>query len=170
MQPCTTRDFLNYMKYVEHDAENLQFFLWYRDYCQKFEQLPVSLKDLSPPWTTAQAEVAESRSIRSVRSKRVDPVIASVPRDTAYSAISQPVVDSDRGNPFHDPPGPTSEIEARETPGSSEHGSSSGDEKILRGPPTPTFTRIANEAFRNTGASWKTCEYLIQALIQARQQ
>ncbi|KAK6437152.1 hypothetical protein LTR95_006647, partial [Oleoguttula sp. CCFEE 5521] len=30
--PCTTRDFMNYLKYIEYSAENLQFFLWYRDY------------------------------------------------------------------------------------------------------------------------------------------
>lgn len=26
-QPCTTRDFMNYLKYIEYSAENLQFFL-----------------------------------------------------------------------------------------------------------------------------------------------
>lgn len=50
LQPCTIRDFMNYLLYIEHSAENLQFFLWYRDYLMRFANLPPSEKALSPIW------------------------------------------------------------------------------------------------------------------------
>jgi hypothetical protein len=44
----TCRDFMRYLIYVEHCAENLQFYLWYKDYVQRFEKLPDREKELSP--------------------------------------------------------------------------------------------------------------------------
>ncbi|KAA8908640.1 hypothetical protein FN846DRAFT_653865 [Sphaerosporella brunnea] len=46
--PMTCRDFMSYLIYVEHCAENLQFYLWYKDYVQRFEKLPEREKELSP--------------------------------------------------------------------------------------------------------------------------
>lgn len=46
----TCRDFVKYMIYVEHGAENLQFFLWHRDYTQRFENLPENENVLSPEY------------------------------------------------------------------------------------------------------------------------
>ncbi|EEH09360.1 conserved hypothetical protein [Histoplasma capsulatum G186AR] len=48
--PCTLRDFMNYLKYVERNAENLQFFLWYRDYTRRFALIAESQRQLSPEW------------------------------------------------------------------------------------------------------------------------
>ncbi|PGH07459.1 hypothetical protein GX51_01760 [Blastomyces parvus] len=48
--PCTVRDFMNYLKYVERNAENLQFFLWYRDYSRRFALIAESQRQLSPEW------------------------------------------------------------------------------------------------------------------------
>ena len=57
-QPCTTRDLMNYLINVELAAENLQFFLWYRDYCKRFHEIAASEQALSPEWSAAQAEAA----------------------------------------------------------------------------------------------------------------
>ncbi|KAK8240455.1 hypothetical protein HDK90DRAFT_184558 [Phyllosticta capitalensis] len=54
--PCTVREFLNYLKYIELAAENLQFYLWFRDYCKRFDALPDREKALAPAWTLEQAE------------------------------------------------------------------------------------------------------------------
>merc|ERR1712169_125664 len=37
--PMTVRDFMNYLIYIEHSAENLQFFLWYRDSAKGFDRI-----------------------------------------------------------------------------------------------------------------------------------
>lgn len=41
---------MNYLKYIELSAENLQFYLWLQDYTKRFEQLSEYKKALSPEW------------------------------------------------------------------------------------------------------------------------
>ena len=50
LPPCSLQDFLDYLTYVTHDAENLQFYLWMVDYFQRFRNAPKSEKELSPRW------------------------------------------------------------------------------------------------------------------------
>ena len=50
LQPCTLQEFMDYMVYVTHDAENLQFYLWLVDYHQRFVNAPKTETDLSPRW------------------------------------------------------------------------------------------------------------------------
>ncbi|MCJ1441089.1 MAG: hypothetical protein MMC23_001575 [Stictis urceolatum] len=50
MPPCSLQDFLDYLIYVAHDAENLQFYLWVQDYKRRFNALSESEKALSPEW------------------------------------------------------------------------------------------------------------------------
>ena len=49
---------MNYLIYVERSAENLQFFLWYRDYVKRFEQAKTWDLALAPEWTPAMEEEA----------------------------------------------------------------------------------------------------------------
>ncbi|KAI1093377.1 hypothetical protein F5B19DRAFT_132728 [Rostrohypoxylon terebratum] len=48
--PCSLNDFMDYLVYVEHNAENLQFFLWFCGYVEKWSQLPESERERSPAW------------------------------------------------------------------------------------------------------------------------
>lgn len=41
---------MDYLIYIAHDAENLQFYLWLQDYTARFEALPEDEKALSPEW------------------------------------------------------------------------------------------------------------------------
>ncbi|KAJ8606115.1 hypothetical protein MRB53_041191 [Persea americana] len=50
LPPCALGDFMDYLVYVAHDAENLQFYLWFEDYSRRLEALPESSKALSRPW------------------------------------------------------------------------------------------------------------------------
>ncbi|KAF4344622.1 hypothetical protein FBEOM_1417 [Fusarium beomiforme] len=49
--PLTVRDFMSYLIYVEHAAENLQFYLWFQDYEQRFKANPTTDVKLAPEWT-----------------------------------------------------------------------------------------------------------------------
>ena len=42
---------MDYLLYVSHTAENLQFYLWLQDYRQRFNQASRYEQALSPPWT-----------------------------------------------------------------------------------------------------------------------
>ena len=48
LPPCSLQDFLDYLTYVAHDAENLQFYLWMVDYFQRFRNAPTTEKMLAP--------------------------------------------------------------------------------------------------------------------------
>lgn len=54
--PCTVRDFMNYLIYIERAAENLQFFLWLRDYKTRFEGASTADLALAPEWTQAKED------------------------------------------------------------------------------------------------------------------
>jgi hypothetical protein len=49
---------MNYLLFVEHAPENLQFFLWVRDYAKRFDEMISSDKSLSPEWTQSQQDAA----------------------------------------------------------------------------------------------------------------
>lgn len=54
IQPCSLNDFMDYLMYVEYDAECLQFFLWYCDYVERWSLLPQEQKDASPVWDASK--------------------------------------------------------------------------------------------------------------------
>ena len=53
---------MNYLIYVAHDAENLQFYLWLRSYKAKFERLRQYEKTMSPPWLSETPQVEQPKS------------------------------------------------------------------------------------------------------------
>ena len=129
IKPCTTRDFLNYLKYIEHDAENLQFFLWFKDYCQRFEKLPPSEKVLSPEWTTAQAE-AEVANAQINRLRKTTPMIESVLKGTDFAENNAKAVDPEKADLFNDHSRTSSPVDTKDV-AFSEYGCSIGDDTTL---------------------------------------
>ena len=41
---------MDYLMYVEHNAEYLQFFMWYVDYIQRWADLSPEEKGMAPTW------------------------------------------------------------------------------------------------------------------------
>ena len=52
---------MNYLLYVERSAENLQFFLWHRDYERRFAAAKTADLSLAPEWTQAMEDEAIMR-------------------------------------------------------------------------------------------------------------
>jgi hypothetical protein len=48
---------MDYLVYIEYTAENLQFYLWYKDYVRRFDKLPAKEKALSPEWVPEVIEI-----------------------------------------------------------------------------------------------------------------
>ncbi|UKZ60556.1 uncharacterized protein TrAtP1_001828 [Trichoderma atroviride] len=74
--PMALRDFMNYLIYVEHAAENLQFYLWFKDYEKRFGEANVSDISLSPEWTQAMEDEAMAKGTdfeKNAESKRSNP-------------------------------------------------------------------------------------------------
>jgi hypothetical protein len=95
-QPVTTRDFMNYLKYIELAAENLQFFLWYRDYSKRFNELPASDKALSPEWIPEHAECETPN-----HPKRFSPEAVAMFKGTDFDREPK-VSETAKENPFFD--------------------------------------------------------------------
>jgi len=53
--PCSLNDFMDYLVYVEHQAEDLQFYLWYINYIPRWKALSSRQKTLSPAWEPGKA-------------------------------------------------------------------------------------------------------------------
>jgi hypothetical protein len=150
---------MNYLKYIEHAAENLQFFLWYKDYAKRFEALPDSEKKLSPEWTVEQAEAEALAAHTQPRNHtKLSPETAAVFKGTDFE--SQPRInESEKNNPFYTPP---------RTPS----GESSRDETKSSAPSAMTgkssHVRRAEGAFDDAGLKWQPCEQFVDERVGGR--
>lgn len=72
---------MDYLVYVEHSAENLQFYLWYQDYVRRWNTLPASRRALSPEMPADQTDFQNSkrgqRASREVKTSLAKPKIRS---------------------------------------------------------------------------------------------
>lgn len=144
---------MNYLKYIEYSAENLQFYLWYRDYQARWEKLKDSEKALAPEWTT----VAEAdATLAPNRPTKVDPQIAAVLKNTDFDENAHKVA-STPADPFNTPPKAASFDDKRDIV--SDYGSSVGDEKTLTSSTvSSTHRAVTDQAFGDAGLKWKPCE------------
>ncbi|KAI1323939.1 hypothetical protein F5Y16DRAFT_382347 [Xylariaceae sp. FL0255] len=104
--PCTIRDFMNYLIYIEHSAENLQFFLWYRDYIKRFAEAPMSETQLAPEWTQAMQDetIAKIQRDNIDKTKREAPIAAEMFKGTDFEKAHEISVEGRGGDPFSTPP------------------------------------------------------------------
>ncbi|KAK2829840.1 hypothetical protein FQN49_007207 [Arthroderma sp. PD_2] len=92
--PCGVVDFMNYLIYVERAAENLQFYLWYRDYIQRFAALSESHWALSPPWTEEQRKnVVRRNNQAKERAKRAPSIVGAFMPVPAFPTVTETELD-----------------------------------------------------------------------------
>ena len=92
---------MNYLIYIEHAAENLQFFLWYRDYVSRFSALSNNEKALAPEWSQKEVE-PENKETNVAAPKVLSPETTEVFRGTDF-AVPKHGVDV-KTDPFSTPP------------------------------------------------------------------
>ncbi|PSN63554.1 hypothetical protein BS50DRAFT_83438 [Corynespora cassiicola Philippines] len=147
--PCTTRDFMNYLKYIELAAENLQFFLWYRDYAKRFDELPDKEKALSPTWVDDGTD-ADAQP----RPKRVSPETNAIFQGTDFADQVKASDPEKTNNPFFTPPHtPNSDVEQARNAGLSYE--SDAGSLTTGGGGRIDHAQRANEAFDTAGLKWK---------------
>ncbi|CRK17162.1 hypothetical protein BN1723_002331 [Verticillium longisporum] len=143
--PCTVRDFMNYLIYIEHSAENLQFFLWIKDYEKRFANAKPSELALAPEWT----QEMEDETIANLRKEKAGAFRQAKPgheifkgTDFEKKANGAPNPHAAEPNPFSTPP----RTPAGQNDADSLFSSSQGMSVI------GTFRSQATEAFANAGA------------------
>ena len=146
---------MNYLIYIEHAAENLQFFLWYRDYVKRFSELPSNELALAPEWTAEQAE-AEANQPTPGPKQKISAETAAVFKGTDFAPPVASVVEV-KGNPFNTPPRtPNGESEsvAQTEPAWSDNGST-----IMGSTTNKSFHTKAAGAFEGADIKWQPCGY-----------
>ncbi|KAI0125081.1 hypothetical protein BJ170DRAFT_703253 [Xylariales sp. AK1849] len=102
--PMTIRDFMNYLIYIEHSAENLQFFLWHRSYVRRFKEANTSDIALAPEWTqTMEDETVARMQKEAVDKLRTEPKAADMFKGTDFEkGACENTIES--RDPFSTPP------------------------------------------------------------------
>jgi len=135
---------MNYLIYIERSAENLQFFLWYRDYVERFSAADTADMALAPEWTQAMEDEASAAAQKEHAEKlRKEPAAAVIFKGTdfekkgpeaALREVAALPTPASPGNPFSTPP---------RTPG--------GHESAHSGSHAASYRAHAGEAFTQAG-------------------
>jgi hypothetical protein len=148
---------MNYLQYIEHSAENLSFYLWYRSYVERFDKLPASEKALAPEWSAAQMD---NEITQPARRKKTPAAIATVLEGTEF-ADTVPLA-SEKSDPFNDPRSESPEtLRAPASPTSPTFSNFSSSFMGSERPPSgrSDYVRKADEAMTDAGMRWKPCKY-----------
>ncbi|KAK7756655.1 hypothetical protein SLS62_001492 [Diatrype stigma] len=143
---------MNYLVYVEHSAENLQFFLWYQDYSKRFHEADTPDLALAPEWTPEMQTrtMAMIQKDAADKRRRESPATVAIFKGTDFEknggatsagaaagvATLTTVIRADSVDPFSTPPS---------TPGDGD------DLSFLSGSQATTHRPQANDAFDAVG-------------------
>lgn len=106
---------MDYLLYIEHAAEHLQFFMWFRGYVQRFDSLPATEKTLAPEWTHQDQKNAleEWKKMQAnIQKQQPQNAVNEVLKGTVFSKegpatvvhAGVPYAGFGSGNPFVTPP------------------------------------------------------------------
>lgn len=135
---------MNFLKYIELSAENLQFYLWFRDYSKRFDELPESEKALSPVWAGEKTN-REQKPAANATNREAAAILKGT--DFASDARGSDSEKTGSPNPFFTPP---------RTPTSMERGAESFDtyeDSFVGG--KVDHAKRADGAFESVGLKWK---------------
>ncbi|KAF7560738.1 hypothetical protein G7046_g3393 [Stylonectria norvegica] len=103
--PLTVRDFMSYLIYIEHAAENLQFYLWCKDYEKRFHLAKTTDLKLAPEWTPTMQEEAMFKIRREQAGLvRGDMKGIEIFKGTDFEKQGRKTSTIEATNPFHTPP------------------------------------------------------------------
>ena len=146
---------MNYLIYIEHAAENLQFHLWFQDYLKRFSQLPENERALAPVWTVEQLE-KDVQAIQGTSGpkQQISAETAAVFKGTDFAPPAVSVVEV-KGNPFNTPPR-TPNVDRESVAPSESAWSDNGS--TLRSYGNKSFQSKAAGAFEGADLKWQPCE------------
>jgi hypothetical protein len=142
---------MDYLVYVEYNAENLQFFLWYKDYTKRFNALSDNEKALSKPWIPDTKEVPDltkdAEKSEKKKSKR-ETNVANI-MESGYAAKEAAMFSEDEAplSPLSPPMSPTFGNKYVSSPNSGTATPS------LAGSSAPSNAEVAAQA----GLKWQPC-------------
>jgi hypothetical protein len=154
---------MNYLVYIEHSAENLQFYLWYRDYAKRFAEAKTSDIGLAPVWTQSQHDAAlQSAQMATITQKRLTKSeAAGIFQDIDFEKVPK-VTAIESTDPLMTPPRTPAEAlspNAAAQPWDSTHGlSEQGSLHTTTNSNPESYHQQAGEAFTAAGLK-QPCNY-----------
>lgn len=151
---------MDYLVYVSHDAENLQFYLWLQDYTKRFYAAPRSEQVLSPPWFDAEAAAQPSsynptdgdKPPRTADKSRVDLAEYEIKYEIAVAAAAA----ASGGEHQHPPLSPVLSAQGYEK----YHGGGFDNKSVLSGIHSMrTVADSVDDANTQLGLRWQSCKY-----------
>ena len=148
---------MNYLVYIERAAENLQFFLWYRDYSKRFAELPSAQQALAPAWTVDKSETDASASyVNAGMPKGMTSETAAIFKDTDFAGPKVAVIEyNNDSNPFFTPP--QTPDGGKESTDTVSERSWSPDNVAPKDCANKSFRKIAAEAFEAADVKLQPC-------------
>lgn len=138
---------MDYLVYIEHNAENLQFFLWYRDYERRFYDLPEKERALSPEWIPETKEVPNLAKDPEKEATKAKRNTATALKEEGYDSKGAALFTEDR------------EVVAAED----RHTSVFNDSRSTIAPSSVsdvTATPTLAEATAQAGLKWQPCMFI----------
>jgi len=155
---------MNYLKYIEHAAENLQFFLWHRAYTKKFDALPASERLLSPEWTLTKAESEALANQHLSRQMKISADTAAALKGTGLD--STPVIaESEKANPFFTPPR-TPSGESKRQDATSMFSGTESKSMGWESTENSSMQKRVEGAYDDAGLKWQPCELDMQISLR----
>lgn len=152
---------MNYLVYIEHAAENLQFFLWYQNYVKRFNAMPANERSLAPVWTQEQVEAeAMASQNNGLGPKMVTPETAAVFKGTDFAPPKTSVIEI-KGNPFNTPPR-TPNLERDSMAPSEPAWSDTGSTMFSS---NKSFQKKAGDAFQGADLKWQPCTTYLPSIV-----
>jgi hypothetical protein len=153
---------MNFLLYVENSAENLQFYLWYRDYVKRFDELPENEKKLSLEWIPEQPKPKLPTTAKSTSDNEMSPdekreanaAVSAAIKGTDFDSKVKLTVHEVGHNPFNTPP--RTPIGDRESVAPSTAGWSEDASTIMSGTGT-SHTKKSADAFE-TAKTFQPCK------------
>ncbi len=155
---------MDYLVYVSHDAENLQFYLWLQDYTKRFYATPRPEQVLSPPWFDAEAAAQPSsynattatttdgdKPPRTGDKSRVDLAEYEMKYEIAVAAAA---ATAGGGDHQHPPLSPVLSVQGYE-----KYGGGFDNKSVLSGiNSTRTIADSVDDANTQMGLRWQSCK------------
>ncbi len=168
---------MNYLTYIEHSAENLQFYLWYRDYAKRFAEAKTSDIGLAPVWTQSQHDAAlQSAQIAATTQKRIiKPEAVEIFGGSDFEKVPK-VTATESNDPFVTPPRTPAEAlspNAKAHPWDSTHSlNEQGSLYTTTNSNTESYHQQAAEAFTAAGlkqpCKYSSLDFRLQKLIASK--
>lgn len=151
---------MNYLKYIEHAPENLQFFLWLHQYTDKFEALPASERALSPEWTMSMQESEKLANEQKNRPMKVSADTAAALKGTGLDSTPR-ITETEKPNPFGTPDrSPSEETDRAPMSFSSIQDDKSSAWMSMHTSSTEEAKKRAGDAFGEAGLKWQPCKLM----------